>query len=203
MKAIGMMENECCGTARAAKLLQVSVGTIHHMVERGELESWRTGGGHRRIFLKSVLECQMRRGLARSIASSFNGMNVVVLASDPDNMTNLRCALTTNAASKINVTYFSNPMQMVLALQSLMPHLVFIDKAAVRALGGASWFSEFRANERFRNSQVVILSDSVDWDEMTTMLMNKVNVVKQPLDTAWLSGYVQALTTSWELSLGV
>ena len=45
-----------------------------------------------------------------------------------------------------------------------------------------------------------MLCDKVDVDEASAMLINKVNVVTQPLDVAWLMGYVNALATSWELS---
>lgn len=201
MNARDMTDDACCGTTRAAKMLQVSVGTIHHMVERGELESWRTGGGHRRILLQSVRNCQMRRGMAGGWgATGYTGMNVVVLATAHENMTNFKWALTANTASKINVSYFTNPMQMVLELQSLTPQLVLLDKPVVQALGGTSWFSQFRSHDKFSHVQVVMLSDSVEVDEMAAMLINKVNVVLQPLDTAWLTGYVQALATAWELS---
>lgn len=200
MNARDMTEDACCGTTRAAKLLQVSVGTIHHMVERGELESWRTVGGHRRIPLRSVRNCQMRRGLMGGAVPSYTGMNVVVLASEPDNMTHFKWALASNSTSRINVSYFNNPMQMVLELQSLTPQLVLLDKAALQGLGGVSWFSQFRSHDKFSHVQVVMLSDSVEVDEMAAMLINKVNVVSQPLDTAWLTGYVQALATAWELS---
>ncbi|CAG2135825.1 helix-turn-helix domain-containing protein [Cupriavidus numazuensis] len=41
-------------TRTAAKLLNVSLGTVQKMVERGELGAWKTNGGHRRIHKETV-----------------------------------------------------------------------------------------------------------------------------------------------------
>lgn len=50
-------------TAKAAQLLGVSVRTVQLWVETGQLESWKTPGGHRRIKLQSVLRLtEMQEG---------------------------------------------------------------------------------------------------------------------------------------------
>ena len=41
-------------TRTAARLLNVSLGTVQKMVERGELGAWKTNGGHRRIHKETV-----------------------------------------------------------------------------------------------------------------------------------------------------
>jgi len=43
-----------CGTTYAAKLLGLSVGTIQTLVEKAELQAWKTQGGHRRISMQSI-----------------------------------------------------------------------------------------------------------------------------------------------------
>jgi excisionase family DNA binding protein len=43
-----------CGTTYAAKLLGLSVGTIQTLVEKNELQAWKTQGGHRRISMPSM-----------------------------------------------------------------------------------------------------------------------------------------------------
>lgn len=200
MNARDVTEETCCGTTRAAKLLQLSVGTVHHLVEKGELEFWRTTGGHRRITLRSVRNYQLRRSLMGKAVANYSQVNVIVLASQPENMMQFKSALSVNVIETMNVTYFTDPLKMLLELQSLAPHLVLLDKAALDMLGGMSWLSQFRSHEKLSHVQAVILCDKVEVDEMAAMLINKVNVVTQPLDTAWLKGYVQALVTIRELS---
>lgn len=48
------VEKKFCTTREAAVLLGVSVGSVQHWVERGVLEAWKTGGGHRRVLRASV-----------------------------------------------------------------------------------------------------------------------------------------------------
>jgi excisionase family DNA binding protein len=44
------------GTTEAAAMLKVSISTVQKMCESGQLQTWRTRGGHRRIALQSVKE---------------------------------------------------------------------------------------------------------------------------------------------------
>ncbi len=59
MKPINL-DQQYLSTRQSAKILQVSLGTVQKMVELGELDAWKTRGGHRRI-LASSLHQQLRR----------------------------------------------------------------------------------------------------------------------------------------------
>ena len=48
------IEKTFCTTREAATLLGVSVGTIQLWVENGQLQAWKTAGGHRRVMRDSV-----------------------------------------------------------------------------------------------------------------------------------------------------
>ena len=52
--AADFSSEDYCGTSYAAKLMGLSVATVQSLVEKGELDAWKTLGGHRRIALKSV-----------------------------------------------------------------------------------------------------------------------------------------------------
>ena len=57
-----MSPREFCGTSIAAKKLGLSVGTVQALVEKNELQAWKTEGGHRRISLQSITDYQKRFG---------------------------------------------------------------------------------------------------------------------------------------------
>jgi excisionase family DNA binding protein len=59
-KAIPDASDEYCGTSYAAKLLNLSVGTVQTLVEKNELTAWKTQGGHRRISIQSIRDYQNR-----------------------------------------------------------------------------------------------------------------------------------------------
>jgi excisionase family DNA binding protein len=45
---------DVCTTQQAASLLGMSVTSVQHLVESGEIEAWKTRGGHRRIPIAAV-----------------------------------------------------------------------------------------------------------------------------------------------------
>jgi len=45
---------DVCTTQQAASLLGMSVTSVQHLVESGEIEAWKTRGGHRRIPITAV-----------------------------------------------------------------------------------------------------------------------------------------------------
>jgi len=57
-------------TLEAARLLGMSVRSVQLMVDRGELEAWKTPGGHRRIARASIERWRSSRGAARSAAEA-------------------------------------------------------------------------------------------------------------------------------------
>jgi len=48
------MTQDVCTTQQAASLLGMSVTSVQHLVESGEIEAWKTKGGHRRIPISAV-----------------------------------------------------------------------------------------------------------------------------------------------------
>ena len=48
------MAQDICTTQQAASLLGMSVTSVQHLVESGEIEAWKTQGGHRRIPIAAV-----------------------------------------------------------------------------------------------------------------------------------------------------
>src|SRR4051812_20393700 len=49
------MDNDVLTTSQAAKLLGISVRTAQLLVEGGSLTSWKTPGGHRRVYRADVM----------------------------------------------------------------------------------------------------------------------------------------------------
>lgn len=48
------MTQDVCTTQQVASLLGMSVTSVQHLVESGEIEAWKTRGGHRRIPIAAV-----------------------------------------------------------------------------------------------------------------------------------------------------
>jgi excisionase family DNA binding protein len=56
------------GTSYAAKMLNLSVGTVQKLVTDGRLEAYLTEGGHRRISYESVLQYSQKKNIPIGVA---------------------------------------------------------------------------------------------------------------------------------------
>jgi excisionase family DNA binding protein len=63
--------DEYLTTAEAARLLDLSVGTVQKMVTLGKLEAFYTQGGHRRIFKKSLNDYMIENGYIKVVDQKF------------------------------------------------------------------------------------------------------------------------------------
>lgn len=60
--------NDTYTTREVARMLGMAVRSVQLMVDRGELQAWKTPGGHRRIDRGSVERWQAARGMAGGAA---------------------------------------------------------------------------------------------------------------------------------------
>lgn len=79
-----------CTTREAARQLGVSLRTIQLWVENGQLDAWKTGGGHRRISRASITRLVQSEGnIAQAAAPSTRGPEldrIKVLVVEDDNI---------------------------------------------------------------------------------------------------------------------
>ena len=74
----------CCGTSKAAQLLQLSVGTVQSLVDKQILDAWVTEGGHRRISLESIHLYQAQQQKLPALTRLIdNRLRVMVVDDDP------------------------------------------------------------------------------------------------------------------------
>ena len=71
------METDVLTTSQAARLLGISVRTAQLLVEGGSLRSWKTPGGHRRVYRDDVLALMKASGPV----SAPSPANAILLAS--------------------------------------------------------------------------------------------------------------------------
>src|SRR5687767_1807602 len=73
------MQKEVLTTAEAAKLLGVSVRTAQLLIENGPLKSWKTPGGHRRVYRADVMAYKTQNPRSTESASA-----LAILVASPE-----------------------------------------------------------------------------------------------------------------------
>ena len=75
------MTQNVCTTQQAASLLGMSVTSVQHLVESGEIEAWKTRGGHRRIPVAAVHAYMTT--IAKAPVSADAPLTVLVVEDNP------------------------------------------------------------------------------------------------------------------------
>lgn len=153
-------KNEC-STREAGRLLDVSVSTVQMWVDSGELEAWKTVGGHRRISMASVERLLQRRGVSAAAsgvpaAASQSGVVVVVVEDDAD-LLSLYEAEISNWDFPLTLLTASNGFEGLLEIGRMQPDLLITD-LHMPGMDGFEMLKVLRADDRCSQMEIIVVS---------------------------------------------
>ena len=122
-------DKEILTTTEVAKILGVSVRTTQLLIEGGTIPSWKTPGGHRRVYRNDVLALVPAQGARTAPASA----RVMVIAA-PGRLPELEDAL--KGAPSSFIDSYSDPFAALLGMQGRSPAAVIIDAASPGVTAG-------------------------------------------------------------------
>lgn len=188
---------EVCGTMYAAKLLGLSVGTVQSLVEKNELQAWRTRGGHRRISLQSIRDYQRLHGLP-SDDDKDALMRVLVV---DDDVASLEVFRKTMASWNLplDCTTMSSALEAIIDIGSFKPDVLITDLR----MPGVDGFELLRTLNGSPNyaSLLVIALTGLSGEDIAKHggLPPRTIVVQKPVDLKWLHGFFTSLVASRQL----
>ncbi len=116
-----------CGTTHAARLLGLSVGTIQSLVEKNELQAWKTQGGHRRISLPSILQYQRRQNMPLGTALRAD-QRLRILAVDDDPLASeILKNFVARSEMPLDCTVMTSGVQALIDIASIQPDVLIAD----------------------------------------------------------------------------
>ena len=116
-----------CGTTYAAKLLGLSVGTIQTLVEKNELQAWKTQGGHRRISMPSIREYQRKHNmLTIQTEPRDNRLRVLLVEDDAVTREMLR-GYCNRSSMPVDCTAMSSGLEALIDISSIKPDVLITD----------------------------------------------------------------------------
>lgn len=138
-------------TARAARLLGVSVRTAQLWVESGELASWKTPGGHRRIPKSAVMDLiQVREQNAPKLAAT-----AVVVTGDEPRKTLWTEQNFGQTGLVFNVT--DDVVDAAVSIGETSPRVIVLDR--VPPLQQEAFIRRLREDARFFGALIVLASE--------------------------------------------
>lgn len=159
------MPNQTYTTIEAAELMGVAVRSVQLMVDRGELEAWKTSGGHRRISRESVHRwIASRQGTpipptAAPTAAVAPGRAVqrVLLIEDSVHYQNLVRLLMAQKFPQVELHVADEAIAGLAMAGRLEPDVLLVD-ILLPGIDGATLITSLRSNPQFRSSRLLVVT---------------------------------------------
>lgn len=188
-----------CSTSEAARLLGVSNTTIQIMVERGELQAWKTRGGHRRILTSSIERLKAERESKGARPVDSNLLSILVVEDDPT----LRAIYKHTIGQwghPVNVETVGDGVEALLLLERWRPDVLILD-LFMAPMDGFHLLKVLRSHREF-NQMVIIVVTGLDQQEVEARggLPKGILVYRKPVPFEKLEGIIESALISKQLS---
>lgn len=190
-----------CGTTYAARLLGLSVGTIQTLVEKNELQAWKTQGGHRRISLPSILQYQRRQNMPQITAAKAD-QRLKVLAVDDDPIAReMLKNFATRSDMSLDCTIMASGLEALIDMASIQPDVLIAD-LNMPGVDGFELLRTLRNNSQFSKMSCLAVS-ALTQEEINAQggLPEGVIFMPKPLSMHWLNGFFAAIMATRQANL--
>lgn len=191
--------SEVCSTSKAAKILGVSNTTIQIMVERGELDAWRTRGGHRRISVASIERLKALRS-QRGQRRIDTGQLDVLLVEDDLSLRTLYQHTISSWNLPIQVSVAANGMEALLLIERKRPDLLITD-LFMEPVDGFQLMKMLREHREFDDMVIIVVTGLSDAElDARGGLPKGVVVYRKPVPFEKLQGFIESSLTRKQLA---
>jgi excisionase family DNA binding protein len=182
-------------TLEVARALGMSVRSVQLMVDRGELEAWKTSGGHRRIAAASVDRWRNSRSLGKSVEAQgdpvSDAANPVHRASSPQrprmlliddsiHFQKLVSLLVRQQFPGVDLHIADDGIAGLALYGQLRPQVLIVD-ILLPGIDGATLITSLRSHPQFANSHLAVVT-SLDEAQRApySFALEQVPVIHKP-----------------------
>jgi excisionase family DNA binding protein len=195
--AADFSSEDYCGTSYAAKLMGLSVATVQSLVEKGEIEAWKTLGGHRRIALSSINAYLARHSpqLNRADTDPKSRLRVLIVEDDESTRELYRCQLE-EWELPVDCTFMPSAIEALMDIASMRPDLLITD-LSMPGVDGIEMLKALKRNQNLADMQIIVISGlSPDAVASRGGLPPYARLLQKPVNFDFLQGYLTALVTA-------
>jgi excisionase family DNA binding protein len=181
-----------CGTTYAAKLLGLSVGTIQTLVEKTELQAWKTQGGHRRISMPSIREYQRKHNMLTNPAEPRDHRLRVLLVEDDAVTREMLRGYCNRSSMPVDCTAMSSGLEALIDISSIKPDVLITD-LDMPGVDGFELLRTLRQNPNFNRMTTLVLSALTSEEiESRGGLPEGSIFMPKPINMDWFNGFFTA-----------
>lgn len=148
-------------TIEVAGLLGLAVRSVQLMVDRGELDAWKTPGGHRRISRASVERWMAARGARAGDGTPQRGGSRraprVLLIEDSVHFQNLVRLLLSQKFPQVELHIADEGFAGLAMAGQLQPDVLLVD-ILLPGIDGATLITSLRSHPQFKQSRLIVIT---------------------------------------------
>lgn len=186
--------DDYCGTTYAAKLLGLSVATVQSLVEKGEIEAWKTLGGHRRLSLRAINAYLQKNSpqLAPADPDPRSRLSVLVVEDDED-ARELYKAQFEEWDMAVDCSFMPSALEALMDIATMRPNLLITD-LNMPGVDGMEMLRALKRNQQLAAMQILVIS-GLPKEAVAERggLPPNSHYLEKPINFDWLHGYVTAL----------
>jgi excisionase family DNA binding protein len=141
-------------------MLGMAVRSVQLMVDRGELDAWKTPGGHRRISKESVtrwIEGRNGGNAQRPTVHPASNRPRVLLIEDSTHYQNLVTLLLRQRFPQVELHVADDGIAGLAMAGQLGPQVLIVD-ILLPGIDGATLITSLRSHPQFRNSRLLVVT---------------------------------------------
>jgi excisionase family DNA binding protein len=155
---------DTCSTTEAARLLGMAVRSVQLMVDRGELQAWKTPGGHRRILRSSLDSCLAHRAGTPAAGAPDDAAHpgtawsmTLLLIEDSVHFQNLISLVVKRELPNAELHVASDGIAGLALAGRLEPDVLLID-ILLPGIDGAALITSLRSHPQFARSRLIVVT---------------------------------------------
>ncbi len=135
-----------------------SVATVQSLVEKGEIEAWKTLGGHRRIALQSINAYLAKNNpqLSRADTDPKHRLRVLMVEDDENTRELYRCQFE-DWDLPVDCTFMPSALEAMMDIASMRPDLLITD-LSMPGVDGIEMLKACKRNLQLSDMQIVVIS---------------------------------------------
>ncbi len=182
-------------TATAARMLGLSTTLIQTLVDKNELQGWKTRGGHRRISLQSIEEYRTHACMVTNTPSRRKAIpKIMVAIESADTRTTLQ-AHNQQWNFPIEVQFVDSLMEALLTLGSERPDLLLVELAMPKAQQEKTMLALENFNARGRPISMVLVTNETGPNAAPSSSKH-IQLAPGPLSNVWLHAYLTGVVAT-------